>query len=59
MRLTRNQADAEDLVQDAALLAHRLSKATIDGAISSLSAVLGFALREHRIESAHLTGRWS
>jgi integrase len=35
----------------AALLEARLSKATIDGAISSLSAVLGYALREHRIEA--------
>ena len=34
----------------AALLDLGLSKATIDGAISSLSAVLGYALREHRIE---------
>ncbi len=34
----------------AALLERGLSKATIDGAISSLSAVLGYALREHRIE---------
>jgi integrase len=34
-----------------ALLEHGLSKATIDGAISSLSAVLGYALREHRIET--------
>jgi integrase len=33
-----------------ALLELGLSKATIDGAISSLSAVLGYALREHRIE---------
>lgn len=33
-----------------ALLERGLSKATIDGAISSLSAVLGYALREHRIE---------
>jgi len=33
-----------------ALLARGLSKSTIDGAISSLSAVLGYALREHRIE---------
>ena len=33
----------------AALLDLGLSKATIDGAISSLSAVLGYALREHRI----------
>ena len=33
-----------------ALLARGLSKTTIDGAISSLSAVLGYALREHRIE---------
>jgi hypothetical protein len=32
------------------LLERGLSKATIDGAISSLSAVLGYALREHRIE---------
>lgn len=35
----------------AALLERGLSKATIDGAISSLSAVLGYALREHRIET--------
>ena len=35
----------------AALLQLGLSKATIDGAISSLSAVLGYALREHRIEA--------
>jgi integrase len=35
----------------AALLARGLSKATIDGAVSSLSAVLGYALREHRIET--------
>jgi hypothetical protein len=34
-----------------ALLARGLSKATVDGAIASLSAVLGYALREHRIES--------
>jgi len=33
-----------------ALLERGLSKTTIDGAISSLSAVLGYALREHRIE---------
>jgi integrase len=33
-----------------ALLAQGLSKSTIDGAISSLSAVLGYALREHRID---------
>lgn len=33
-----------------ALLARGLGKTTIDGAISSLSAVLGYALREHRIE---------
>lgn len=33
-----------------ALLAKGLSKQTIDGAISSLSAVLGYALREHRID---------
>ena len=33
-----------------ALLAKGLSKTTIDGAISSLSAVLGYALREHRID---------
>jgi integrase len=32
------------------LLQRGLSKVTIDGAISSLSAVLGYALREHRIE---------
>jgi integrase len=36
-----------------ALLARGLSKSTIDGAISSLSAVLGYALREHRIEVNH------
>ena len=35
----------------AALLAQGLSKVTIDGAISSLSAVLGYALRERRIDS--------
>ena len=34
-----------------ALLERGLSKATIDGAISSLSAVLGYALRDHRIEA--------
>jgi integrase len=34
----------------AALLERGLSKSTIDGAISSLSAVLGYALREHRID---------
>lgn len=34
----------------AALLEQGLSKATIDGAIGSLSAVLGYALREQRIE---------
>jgi integrase len=34
-----------------ALLARALSKSTIDGAIGSLSAVLGYALREHRIDS--------
>jgi len=34
-----------------ALLERGLSKATIDGAISSLSAVLGYALREHRLET--------
>lgn len=33
-----------------ALLAKGLSKTTIDGAIASLSAVLGYALREHRID---------
>ncbi len=33
-----------------ALLERGLSKTTIDGAVSSLSAVLGYALREHRIE---------
>lgn len=33
------------------LLERGLSKATIDGAISSLSAVLGYALREHRIDT--------
>jgi integrase len=33
-----------------ALLAKGLSKQTIDGAISSFSAVLGYALREHRID---------
>jgi integrase len=33
-----------------ALLERGLSKTTIDGAISSLSAVLGYALRDHRIE---------
>jgi integrase len=35
----------------AALLARGLAKSTIDGAIASLSAVLGYALREHRIET--------
>lgn len=35
----------------AALLERGLSKATIDGAISSLSAVLGYAMREHRLDS--------
>jgi integrase len=34
-----------------ALLERGLSKSTIDGAISSLSAVLGYALRERRIDS--------
>lgn len=34
-----------------ALLGRGLSKTTIDGAISSFSAVLGYALREHRIET--------
>ena len=34
-----------------ALLERGLSKTTIDGAISSFSAVLGYALREHRIEA--------
>jgi hypothetical protein len=34
-----------------ALLARGLSKVTVDGAIASLSAVLGYALREHRIET--------
>jgi integrase len=34
-----------------ALLERGLSKTTIDGAISSLSAVLGYALRDHRIEA--------
>jgi integrase len=34
-----------------ALLALGLTKSTIDGAISSLSAVLGYALKEHRIEA--------
>src|SRR3954447_11620055 len=33
-----------------ALLARGLAKSTIDGGISSLSAVLGYALREHRID---------
>jgi integrase len=33
------------------LLEQGLSKTTIDGAISSLSAVLGYALRDHRIEA--------
>ena len=33
------------------MLARGLSKTTIDGAISSLSAVLGYALRDHRIEA--------
>jgi integrase len=35
----------------AGLLKRGLAKSTIDGAIGSLSAVLGYALREHRIES--------
>jgi integrase len=35
----------------AALLGQGLAKSTIDGAIASLSAVLGYALREHRIEA--------
>ena len=34
------------------LLARGLSKSTIDGAVGSLSAVLGYVLREHRIESS-------
>jgi integrase len=49
-RLTQiTRTDLHDI--QGALLERGLSKTTIDGAISSLSAVLGYALREHRIEA--------
>jgi integrase len=49
-RLTQiTRTDLHDIQR--ALLERGLSKTTIDGAISSFSAVLGYALREHRIEA--------
>jgi len=49
-RLTQiTRTDLHDI--QGALLERGLSKTTIDGAISSFSAILGYALREHRIEA--------